>query len=118
MARRIHLRPDLSVDELARRYRTAKEPHERTWWQILWLLAQGRLAKDIAQSTAYSRYWIGQIAKRYNAEGSEGMHNRQYTHSHRAAPLLSPEQLTELAAVVRSPGRRARTGQGAWSPSG
>lgn len=69
MARRIHLRPDLSADELERRYRAAKVPHERMWWQLLWLLAQGQLAKDIAESTRYSRYWIGHIAKRYNAEG-------------------------------------------------
>ncbi len=103
MARRIHLRPDLSVDELERRYRAAHEPHERTWWQILWLLARGQLAKDIAESTGYSRYWIGQIAKRYHAEGPEGMHNRRYTHSHRAALLLSPEQLAALAAAVRGP---------------
>jgi transposase len=103
MARRIDLRTDLSVDELERRYRAAKEPHERSWWQILWLLCRGQLAKEIAESTGYSRYWIGQIAKRYNAEGAEGMRNRQYTHSHRAAPLLSPEQLAELAQAVRGP---------------
>src|SRR5690242_13587650 len=103
MARRIHLRPDLSVDELERRYRAAKEPHARSWWQILWLLACGHLAKEIAESTGYSRYWIGQIAKRYNAEGPEGMHNRRYTHCHRAAPLLSSEQLAALAAAVRGP---------------
>jgi hypothetical protein len=93
----------LSVDELARRYRAVKEPHERSWWQILWLLARGWLAKDIAASTGYSRYWIGQIAKRYNAGGADGMHNRQYTHSHRAAPLLSPKHVAELAAAVREP---------------
>jgi transposase len=103
MARRIHLRTDISSDELERRYRAAKEPHERSWWQILWLLSRGQLAKDIAESTGYSRYWIGQIAKRYNAEGADGMHNRQYTHSHRAQPLLSTEQLAELAAAVRGP---------------
>jgi transposase len=103
MARHIHVRPDVSVDELERRYRAAKEPHERSWWQILWLLARGQLAKDIAASTGYSRYWIGQIAKRYNAEGPEGMRNRQYTHSHRAAPLLSPEQVEALATAVREP---------------
>jgi transposase len=107
MARRIHLRAELSVDELERRYRIAKESHERSWWQILWLLARGQLAKDIAESTGYSRYWIGQIAKRYNTEGPEGMHNRQYTHSHRAAPLLSPEQLAELALAVRGPAPEA-----------
>lgn len=93
----------MSVDELERRYRTAHEPHERTWWQILWLLARGQLAKEFADSTGYSHYWIGWIAKRYNAEGQEGMHNRQYTYSHRAVPLLSPEYLAELAAAVRGP---------------
>lgn len=103
MARRIHLRPDLSVEELERRYRAAREPHERSWWQILWLLGRGQLAKDIAESTGYSRYWLGQIAKRYNAEGAAGMHNRQSTHAHRAALLLSPEQLAALAAAVRGP---------------
>lgn len=30
------------------------------------------------------------------------MHNRQYTHSHRAEALCSPEQLAELAVAVRS----------------
>jgi transposase len=103
MPRHIRLDPHLAVDELARRYRAAKEPHERSWWQILWLLAQGQTARGIAVSTGYSPYWIGQIAKRYNAEGPAGMTNRQYTHSHRAQPLLSAEQLAELAEVVRGP---------------
>jgi transposase len=103
MARCIRLEPHLEVDELERRYRAAKEPHERSWWQILWLLARGRTARDLAEVTGYSAYWIGQIAKRYNAAGPAGMHNRQYTHSHRAAPLLSEEQLAELAAAVRGP---------------
>ena len=112
MARHIHLRTELSIDELERRYRAAKEPHERSWWQILWLLSRGQLAKEIAESTGYSRYWIGQIAKRYNVEGADGMRNRQYTHSHRAALLLSPEQMAELAQAVRGPapdGRRRRS---------
>lgn len=103
MGRRLRLEPHLAVDELERRYRAAKEPHERSWWQILWLLAKGQTAAAIAESTGYSRYWIGQLVRRYNTQGPAAMHNRQYTHSHRAAPLLSPEQLTELAAAVRGP---------------
>jgi transposase len=103
MPRHIRLEPHLAVDELERRYRAAKEPHERSWYQILWLLAKGQTAREIAVSTGYSPYWIGQIAKRYNAEGPAGMTNRQYTHSHRAAPLLSDEQLAELAEAVRGP---------------
>jgi len=66
MPRHIRLEPHLAVDELERRYRAAKEPHERSWYQILWLLSNGQTAREIAVSTGYSPYWIGQIAKRYN----------------------------------------------------
>jgi hypothetical protein len=57
----------LSVEELARRYRSTKEPNERTWWQewhMLWLLAQGRTATELSAVIGYRAYWIGQIAKR------------------------------------------------------
>lgn len=56
MARRIHLHPHLNVDELERRYRAAKEPNERTWWQIPWLLAQGRTATELSGVMGYRAY--------------------------------------------------------------
>src|SRR5258706_13049563 len=101
MARRIHLQPHLSVDDLERRYRAAKEPNERTWWQILWLLAQGHTATELSRGIGYRAYWIGQIAKRYNEEGPAGMQNRRHTTSNRPPPDFSPalqEVLRELLA--------------------
>ena len=53
MARRIHLHTYLRVYELERRYRSTKDPSERTWWQILWLLAQGRTATAVDGVTGY-----------------------------------------------------------------
>lgn len=53
MARRMYLQPYLSVDELELRYRRAKEPNERIWWQILWLLAQGRTATELSSIIGY-----------------------------------------------------------------
>lgn len=100
MARRIHLQPHLSVDELERRYRAAKEPHERTWWQLLWLLAQGRTATELSKVTGYRAYWIGQIAKRYNEQGPAGMVNRRHTSSYRPPPVLSAELQEELRALL------------------
>jgi transposase len=100
MARRIHLQLYLSVDDLERRYRTAKEPNERTWWQILWLLAQGHTATELSSIIGYRAYWIGQIAKRYNEQGPDGMHNRRHTTSYRPAPVLSVEQQEELRAEL------------------
>jgi hypothetical protein len=43
MPKPVTLQPHLSADDLERRYRSAHEPHERSWWQILWLLPLGYL---------------------------------------------------------------------------
>src|SRR5260370_17450953 len=89
MSRRIHLATHLSVADLEQRYRAAYEPHERSWWQILWLLARGQTAIAMADSTGYTPAWIGQIAKRYNAQGPDAMRNRRHTTSWRAPRVLS-----------------------------
>jgi transposase len=101
--RRIHLAPYLESDDLEQRYRQAREPHERSWWQILWLLSRGQTAKTIAQSTGYSAYWIGQLARRYNEQGPAGMVNRQHTTSRRTPTLLSSAQLEELRQALAGP---------------
>ena len=106
MARHIILQPHLTSAELEQRYRAAKEPNERTWWQILWRLSQGRTGREIATVTGYSPYspyspyWIGQIAKRYHTEGPTGMRNRRHTTSHRAPPALNLTQQEELRATL------------------
>jgi transposase len=100
MPRHIILQPHLSTEELERRYRQAQEPHERSWWQMLWLLSRGQTARQVAQSTGYSPYWIGQLANRYNAEGPSGMRNRARLTCHRQAPLLSLEQQEELRQAL------------------
>lgn|SRR5512146_2099878 len=112
MGRHIHLATHLSVADLERRYRAAHEPHERSWWQILWLLAKGQTATAIVETTGYTRAWIGQIAKRYTIEGPEGMVNRQRTTSWRAPRMLSAAQQEELRQALAGPapdgGRRWR----------
>jgi transposase len=112
MARRIRLATHLSVGELEQRYRRAHEPHARTWWQILWLLSRGQTATTIAESTGYTRTWIGQIAKRYNTEGPAGMVNRQHTTSWRAPRMLSAEQQEELRHALAG---RAPDGSTQWT---
>src|SRR5258708_23506285 len=100
MARQIRLHPHLSVDDLERRYRAAKEPNARSWWQILWLLSQGHTAVQIAAVTGYSAYGIGQIAKRYNTEGPAGLHNPPHTPSHPTPPTRLPALPAELRPDV------------------
>jgi hypothetical protein len=101
--RRIRLASYLTTGDLEKRYRAAKEPHERSWWQILWLLSQGQMAITIATSTGYSAPWIGQLAKRYNTKGPEGMVNRQHTRARATPTLLSSAQLEELRVALEGP---------------
>jgi transposase len=104
MARRIKLSTKLSVDDLEQRYRRASEGMERSHWQILWLLAQGHPAYQVAQMTGYSAYWIGRIARRYNAEGEEGLRNhRRISRPSPLALLSTPEQLEEPRAALVGP---------------
>jgi transposase len=100
MSRSIHLAPHLSTDELATRYRKARDPVERSHWRFLWLLACGITAKAIASVTGYSAYWIGQIARRYNAVGPDGMKDHRHL-KRRGRPLLTAAQRDELRAAPR-----------------
>jgi hypothetical protein len=105
----------LTTDELEGRYRVAKELPERSWWQILWLLSRAQTAKQIANSTSYSRYWIGQIARRYNEQGTAGMHNRQHTTSWRPYALGTATGGTasgDLLPITASAGRPERVQRG------
>ena len=106
MARRIHLRSDISVDELERRYRAAKEPHERSWWQILWLLTRGQKAKDIAESTG-----LFGVLDRADRQTLQRRRRRRDAQSavHPFAPRPAP-------LIVRAAGRAGRGG--AWSGPG
>lgn len=103
MPKHVTLLPHLTTTDLEQRYRRAHEPHERSWWQILWLLSHGQTARQVAASTGYSAYWIGQLAKRYNIEGPAGMRNRARISSHRQEPLLSAEQQEALRQALAGP---------------
>jgi transposase len=100
MGKKLQLVAHLSTDDLARRYRHAAEATERSWWQILWLLARGQSAPAVADSTGYSRYWIGQLVRRYNTQGPASMVNRRRRTARRAPRLLSSAQIAELCQAL------------------
>jgi transposase len=102
MSRRIKLAEHLSVAQLEQRYRQAQAPVTRSHFQILWLLAQGQTAQAAAQVTGYSPYWIGQVARRYNAGGPDALGDRR-RHNPGGTWLLSGEQKVQLEEALRQP---------------
>jgi transposase len=102
MPKRLFLQPHLALDELERRYRTAKEPVGRSHWQMVWLLAQGQAAERVAAVTGYTANWVRTIAQRYNNHGPAGLGDRRHRNPG-AAGLLSAAQQAELARVLEHP---------------
>lgn len=111
MNKRLSVKTDLSVEELAQRYRRAHEGVERGQWQVIWLLAQGRTCQEVAEVTGYSVPWVRALVHRYNALGAAGMGDRRHQ---RRAPvyLLSAEQQAELAQAIE---QEAAPAGGRWS---
>jgi hypothetical protein len=77
MPKRIQITPHLSVDELEKRYRHAKDGVERSHYQIIWLLARGHWSEEVAQLTGYSRSWIYELVWGYNRLGVEAIGDKR-----------------------------------------
>ena len=61
----------VSIDELENRYRKATDPVERSHFQMIWLLAQGKRVPEVAEVTGYCANWIRILARRSNQKGPQ-----------------------------------------------
>jgi len=59
-------------------------------------------ATAVAAVTGYSAYWIGQIARRYNTDGPDGVRDRRHTQC-TGQPDLPASQLAVLGTAVAGP---------------
>lgn len=102
MPKRLNLEPHESVEKLFQLYRQASEPIERTRYQIIWLLAQGRLTEDVAKVTGYCRNSIYRLVRRYNQHGVEGMKDKRHQHPG-GMSMLNEVQQAQLLQTLQSP---------------
>lgn len=104
MPKTIKIEPHLSQEELHNRYRKARDPVERGHYQILWLIGEGKTTRQVMEVTGYSRGWIQQLARRYNADGPYALGDRRHRNpgaTDRA--LLDADQQEELAEALKKP---------------
>jgi transposase len=92
----------LSADELARRYRAARDPVERSRWQMIWLLVSGRPLGEVAAVTGYSTRWVREVVRSYNADGAAALLDQRHANAG-AAPLLNAAGQTALEAALQKP---------------
>ena len=93
-----------SAEELEGGYRKSKDPVERSHYQIAWLLARGKAAREVAEATGYSERWVRELSRRYEERGAEGLGDRRHANPGGAGrALLTPEQREELRAALSEP---------------
>src|SRR3954449_5287105 len=92
----------LSPAELGRRYRAARSPVERSHLRIVWLLSRGRSEREVKQVTGYGRRGAGEVARRYDEGGPDGLGDRRRRNVG-AKPLLGAEDEAALRVVLAAP---------------
>ena len=105
MPKTIQLESHLGSEELENRYRKAHDPVLRSHYQILWLISEGKTTSEVMERTGYSRGWIQQLARRYNASGPEALGDGRHRNpGAKERALLTQEQQEELSeALKKSP---------------
>lgn len=71
MGRQIRLEAHLEIKALEKGYRATVDGRERSHWQMIWLLAQGKSTAEVAELTGYSAPWVREVVHRYNAQGEQ-----------------------------------------------
>lgn len=110
MPQRLRLAPHLSPDELRARYQDCKDPVERSHWQVLWLVSQGRGSADIAAVSGYTVTWVRKLVRRYREDGPEAM--RDGRHDNPGQPRLL--EAADESALEQALGEPPEDG-GLWS---
>jgi transposase len=102
MPKRITIQPHLSQEELQNRFRAAATVKQAHHYQIIWLLAQGKMTKEVMEITGYSRDWIYEIVRGYNHFGPDSLGDHRCENQDRD-PLLNDVQQAQLWLVLQQP---------------
>ena len=115
MPKRIELSPHATTEELEHRYKKAKDPVERSHFQIVWLLSEGKGTEEVSEVSGYSPGWVRKIARRYNEQGVQGLGDRRHHNpGAKERALLDEAGEEELREALQEP-PPTWVGGGMWS---
>ena len=92
----------LSVAELQAGYRASKEATLARHYQVVWLLAQGRMVAETARLMGFVPRWVEQLLVRYNQLGPSSLGDRRRGNGTKAT-ILTPSVLDMLRERLKSP---------------
>lgn len=89
-----------SSEELKKLYQQSKCSIERRRTQAIWLLSEGKSAKEVHEITAYSNVNLSRIIDAYNEKGAEGLRDGRRKNTGRPT-VLSDAEMLQLAQEIR-----------------
>ena len=107
MPRHLQIESHLSLQELEKHYRQAKEGIKKAHYQVIWLLTQGKATSMVAEVTGYSLSWIYELVRSYNRYGASILGD-QRRYNQGAEPLLNDQQQALRLACSARTARRWR----------
>lgn len=103
MAQRIFIADHLSLAQLKTCYEQAKDPVERSRYQIIYLLLQKKSINEVTEIISCSPQAIYSLVQRYNEGGAEAMQNLRRRNTGRPEnALLDGKQKESLWVALQS----------------
>lgn len=102
MSNRLKIKGHLNTEEIEDHYRKATDIVERTHWQIIRLVEQGKSTPEIAEITGYCINWVRTLIHRYNEGGPEAIEDKRH-YNKGGSFILSQEQLMQLQEALEQP---------------
>ena len=99
MARAVHLREDYSAAELRRLAKRSKDANQSRRLLALAAVREGKDRTEAAKIGGMDRQTLRDWVHRFNAEGADGLIDRQYEGP---KARLTPAQLAELSQIVET----------------
>ena len=99
MARAVHLREDYSALELRRLAKRSKDAKQSRRLLALAAVREGKDRTEAAKIGGMDRQTLRDWVHRFNAEGADGLIDRQYEGP---KVRLTPAQLAELSQIVET----------------
>jgi transposase len=99
MPKKLTLEKHLTKQQLRRKYLSCQHPQEKKRWYALSLIAEGRVANQVAKQFGMSSNWISETVHRYNEGGAEAVKNKSKNQS---SKTLTEEQVQELEKQIES----------------
>lgn len=97
MPKFLTLKNHLTKEQLRRKYVSCGHSQEKKRWQALSLMAEGKVANQVAKQLGMSANWMSETVHRYNEGGVEGVKNKS---KNQGSKTLTAEQVKALDAEI------------------